>query len=619
VQSVTYSKWIKHYKDISGFNDFADFSTCRESRLRHGILVKPDTTNGSYIIPSLKIRSELQLIEKQGWYVGNFKLPKVPSPDFQDPHWFRRSHYNRHRRECSVVAVCDNLVVIQVNTNRYYLSPRFYILDRERGEVVGHFLTFYHCRRWYECYISPNKNVILLRPDNLTRIVSLPDNCLLENVTMETDDVNINVQVIPPTLRSHVLTFNRHLGDHSVLVAFHTNIDVKQIATWETVQSVQNLDLPASIQQIKSSPSGDFIAVRCVQPVHSKEYNVNMVAVLSFHTFNILFKVDARGCYWPVSEVVNLQVFPHFSPSESSIAIMKNGTYNRKVMTFKLPIAQLNLQCLYNLARNRSVYAIFPLLRSGSLSDVTDGAEQTCIITFSTENKAFIRIDLGQVYTIRNVSFVFRQDHIHRITPFRIYLSSQFLSPESNLCYRYTDTTQLPPQPGTFPCPATGRYLSITSTRDDDIPSAWRPDEEFATMSFCDISVEGTVVTTESVVTMVTGSTSSTASTISGIDTSSSTGSSSGNGNQQQRLLLGAESVGTGPIVAIILISLCLIAVFGLIAYLGMSTKSIIQKSETEGIQNQDKTGTKANKQKPPPYEKKRTPDMGVRPGAQEE
>ncbi|RLT71666.1 hypothetical protein [Parabacteroides distasonis] len=49
------------------------------------------------------------------------------------------------------------------------------------------------------------------------------------------------------------------------------------------------------------------------------------------------------------------------------------------------------------------------------------------------------------------------------------------------------------------------------------------------------------------------------------------------------------------------------------------STKSIIQKSETEGIQNQDKTGTKANKQKPPPYEKKRTPDMGVRPGAQEE
>ncbi|KAK3105830.1 hypothetical protein FSP39_006666, partial [Pinctada imbricata] len=43
------------------------------------------------------------------------------------------------------------------------------------------------------------------------------------------------------------------------------------------------------------------------------------------------------------------------------------------------------------------------------------------------------------------------------------------------------------------------------------------------------------------------------------------------------------------------------------------------RKSETEGIQNQDKIGTKANKQKPPSHEKKRTPNMGVRPGAQEE
>ncbi|KAK3098639.1 hypothetical protein FSP39_021476 [Pinctada imbricata] len=43
------------------------------------------------------------------------------------------------------------------------------------------------------------------------------------------------------------------------------------------------------------------------------------------------------------------------------------------------------------------------------------------------------------------------------------------------------------------------------------------------------------------------------------------------------------------------------------------------RKSETEGIQNQDKTETKANKQKPPPHEKKRTPDMRGRPGAQEE
>ncbi|KAK3101076.1 hypothetical protein FSP39_000772, partial [Pinctada imbricata] len=46
---------------------------------------------------------------------------------------------------------------------------------------------------------------------------------------------------------------------------------------------------------------------------------------------------------------------------------------------------------------------------------------------------------------------------------------------------------------------------------------------------------------------------------------------------------------------------------------------SLYTYEETEGIQNQDKTGTKANKQKPPPYEKKRTPDVGMRRGAQEE
>ncbi|KAK3096784.1 hypothetical protein FSP39_003252 [Pinctada imbricata] len=47
------------------------------------------------------------------------------------------------------------------------------------------------------------------------------------------------------------------------------------------------------------------------------------------------------------------------------------------------------------------------------------------------------------------------------------------------------------------------------------------------------------------------------------------------------------------------------------------STKSKIQKIRNR--RHQYKTGTKASKQKPPPYEKKRTPDMGVRPGAQED
>ncbi|KAK3085042.1 hypothetical protein FSP39_023372 [Pinctada imbricata] len=48
-----------------------------------------------------------------------------------------------------------------------------------------------------------------------------------------------------------------------------------------------------------------------------------------------------------------------------------------------------------------------------------------------------------------------------------------------------------------------------------------------------------------------------------------------------------------------------------------------IRRRETKrayvGYIDEDKTRTKANKEKPPPYEKKQTPNIGVRPGAQVE
>lgn len=346
IQSIPYSKWIKSQRNLGGFTDYADFTTCRESRLRHGVLVKPDNTGGRYLIPSFKSKFELVIVEKQRWFMSNYKLPRVPVPDFEDPHWFQRSSHNRNRRECSVIGYHDNLLVVQINTNRYYLSPRFYLIDLETNEIVGHFLIFYHCRRWYECYISPCKKQILMRPDNLTRIVSLPDNYILENVCLKSAYTNMEVNVVPPTLRAHVICYNSIAGDNLVLVAFHKTLEIRRTDTWEVVRSVQNLDLPTGIQQMKSSPLGDFLALRCVSPVHSKEYSVNVIAVLDFHTFSILMKVDVKGCYWPVSEVVNLQVFPHFSPSEATIAVMRNCTYSRKVMTYKLPICRFNLQYL---------------------------------------------------------------------------------------------------------------------------------------------------------------------------------------------------------------------------------------------------------------------------------
>lgn len=342
---TSYSKWVKHYKNIAGFTDFADFTTCRESRKRQGVLVKPDIYDGRLLLATLKSKTELTLIEKQKWKLTSFKLPKIPLVGLEDPYWLHSRH-NRNRRECSVVGYHDNMAVVQINTNRYHLSPRFYILDMECKQVIGHFVVFYHCKRWYECYISPNKQQLLIRPDNLTRIVSLPDNYLIENISLLQRGSTLRINAIPPTLRGHVVTFNTQSGDNFILTANFKEIELRSIGDWNVVRKSGTLQLPTSIQQIKSSPMGDFIVVRCVHPVYNKEFRTNVVAVVSYTTLELLLKIDVRGCYWPASEVINLQVFPYFSPSEATIAVMKNHAYNRKVIVQKLPIARLNLQYL---------------------------------------------------------------------------------------------------------------------------------------------------------------------------------------------------------------------------------------------------------------------------------
>ncbi|KAJ8306930.1 hypothetical protein KUTeg_015014, partial [Tegillarca granosa] len=205
---------------------------------------------------------------------------------------------------------------------------------------------FWDILRWYECYISPNKKRIFLRPDSFTRVVALPDNYILENVTLHSSVANLKVDVIPPIFRAHVVTFNSLAGDDCIVMASGRDIEIRSVISWTVLRQSQNLDLPSSIQQIKSSPLGDFLAIRCVHPVHCKEYSINLIAIVCFRKLEILLKVDVRGCYWPVSEVINLQVFPHFCPSESSVAIMKNCSYTRKISIYKLPVKRLNLQYL---------------------------------------------------------------------------------------------------------------------------------------------------------------------------------------------------------------------------------------------------------------------------------
>jgi hypothetical protein len=49
-------------------------------------------------------------------------------------------------------------------------------------------------------------------------------------------------------------------------------VELRSIGDWNIVRKSGNLQLPASIQQIESSPMGDFIVIRCVHTLYNKEY-----------------------------------------------------------------------------------------------------------------------------------------------------------------------------------------------------------------------------------------------------------------------------------------------------------------------------------------------------------
>ncbi|XP_041371697.1 uncharacterized protein LOC121385196 [Gigantopelta aegis] len=343
--SCSYTKWVRSKRSVCGFTDKVDYTSTRETYRRTGILVKPDTLEGRFFSVTMKSHSEMVISEKLSSWVELFKIPKVPVPDVDDPHWLQQVHHNRTRKECNVVGYRGGIAVVQVNCDRHYSIAKFYILDLTNCACLGHFLIMYHTRRWYECYISPNKLRICLRPDHLTRIMVLPDNYIIQNLHIyPSENFNISVEIVPPMLRTYAITFNQKLGDDFAIVASNTDIEVRNVSDWLVVRQVSNLNLSANIQQVRSSPLGDFLAVRCIHPIHSREFSTNCIAVLSFPKLEIVMKVDVRGCYWPVSEVVNLQVFPRFAPSETCIAVMKNSSYKRKVFVYKLPSVMQSLQ-----------------------------------------------------------------------------------------------------------------------------------------------------------------------------------------------------------------------------------------------------------------------------------
>ncbi|BFZ22286.1 hypothetical protein BsWGS_25325 [Bradybaena similaris] len=341
--SCSFGSWCREQRLICGFSDKADYTSNRQSLLQfNGSPNKPDTTEGRFFRSGFRSRNELVIHEKEASRYVTVKLPRVSSAEMSA--YLRNNRPRRKRRSIRstrVVAYHDSLVVVQVSSDRHAPFAKFYIINLDTHTCSGNFIVCNNLRRWYEVYMSPNSTHIVLRPDvryHFQAAVSYH----IQNVKSCLPKSEVCVKKIPSFLVHHSITFNSQLGDEHVISAGYRHIQVYKLEDW-SVTSQHNLMIQhASIQQIRSSPSGDYLAIRYMFAATGCQYN--KILVLHYPQFTKVLQVDVRGAYWPVSELVNMQVFPRFSLSESCFAVMKQHNYGRRVFVYKLPNELRSLQ-----------------------------------------------------------------------------------------------------------------------------------------------------------------------------------------------------------------------------------------------------------------------------------
>ncbi|CAG5132440.1 unnamed protein product, partial [Candidula unifasciata] len=165
--SCSFGSWCREHRLICGFSDKADYTSNRQSLLQfNGSLNKPDTTEGRFFRSGFRSRSELIIHEKEASRYVHVKLPRVSSTEMSA--YLRNNRPRRKRksiRSTRVVAYHDNLVVVQVSSDRHAPFAKFYMINLETPTCCGHFIVCNNLRRWYEVYVSPSSTHIVLRPD----------------------------------------------------------------------------------------------------------------------------------------------------------------------------------------------------------------------------------------------------------------------------------------------------------------------------------------------------------------------------------------------------------------------------------------------------------------------
>ena len=347
IYQCSYEKWVNGASSQCGFHDLADYSTPRTDFRAKGFLLRPDVTDGRYLTVTMTTGHTMRVQEK--CQVMEVEVPpcntsgKMPQKLMckRDTCGMVMSyvHAQTTRDGLAVVGCHENLLVVQTLNRKQCYVPEFYFIDLASRSCIGKFSRKDCELQWYECYISPDKTRIILRPDVSASVWTSND--LVK--THAFHDMQIVMLRRFPDSGGFIITFDNRHGNGFLFRAKEKVVQLFDLDDLEVAQVSGSLNLPAAIRQMKCSASGQFLSVRCAYPAYSMEYSVNTIAVISTDKLDLLFQLDVRGPYWPVSEVINLQAFPRFSNCDSAIAVMKNGISKRVIQVHKLPATNTSL------------------------------------------------------------------------------------------------------------------------------------------------------------------------------------------------------------------------------------------------------------------------------------
>ena len=355
VYQFPYEQWKKDRTLLKSYIDLADYVTKREDYRSKGLLMKPDLTEGRCLTAEIVEETKISVAEK-----SRHRKDLIAVPLMYDCGK-NVALLNSDRRPLTpsdstgadgagVIAVRDNLAVVQILNRQEFYYPELYFIDINERTCLGKFSDKIMELLWFESYISPDKTRVVVRPDVYTfsHMHNGPQ-AVRRNKPSTTKKQYDKLEVIFllkfPQYGVHVLCFDNRFPNRYIFCGKDKKIYWYDLDNEKFEKQTEDLDLIAPVRQIKSSPSGDLLVIRCVYPIYSMHYQRNGIHVLSAATMQILFTVDLKGPYCESTEVINLQVFPRFSACESLISVMVNTSPTRqKIQMYKLPFQYSSLQ-----------------------------------------------------------------------------------------------------------------------------------------------------------------------------------------------------------------------------------------------------------------------------------